>query len=213
MPPDLSYESALSGVICGIDEVGRGPLAGPVVAAAVVLPAMLPALLLTDLDDSKLLSAAKRGALLRVIVAAARIGIGMADVAEIDRLNILRATFLAMARALAALQADGGPPVDWALVDGNQEPPLGCRVQCVVKGDRRSLSIASASVVAKEHRDALMRDLAVAFPGYGWERNVGYGTSEHREALCRLGLTPHHRRSFAPIGDLFADQPIRAGPA
>ena len=203
MPPDLSFESALTGVICGIDEAGRGPLAGPVVAAAVVLPPVLPDPLRLDLDDSKVLSARKREALFDIIRAASRVGVGRAEVDEIDRLNILKATFLAMARSLDALQSLGGLTVDWALVDGNQRPSLPCHVQCIVKGDARSLSIAAASVIAKVTRDRLMSELAIAFPGYGWANNAGYGTAEHQAAIRRLGLTPHHRRSFAPIADLF----------
>lgn len=200
MPPDFSLEQMLDGVVCGIDEVGRGPLAGPVVAAAVVLPIDLPQPLRESLNDSKLLSAKKREYLLEIIRDCALIGLGEASVAEIDEVNILQATFLAMRRAFDALTAQG--PLDWALVDGNQRPPLPCQVRCVVKGDRLSLSIAAASVVAKVTRDSLMRDLAIQTPGYGWERNAGYGTAEHLAAIRGLGVTPHHRRSFAPIKDL-----------
>ena len=199
MPPDLSHEQRLSGVICGIDEAGRGPLAGPVVAAAVILPAVLPPLLLTRLDDSKKLTARRRAALFDVICAIASVGVGRADVEEIDRLNILKATFLAMRRAVEALHQ----PVDWALVDGNQPPALPCRLQCIVGGDGKSLSIAAASVVAKVTRDREMTALAQMFPAYGWERNAGYGTAGHRAALQRFGPSPHHRRSFAPVADLF----------
>jgi ribonuclease HII len=200
MPPDFSFERALTGTICGIDEVGRGPLAGPVVAAAVVLPAALPAALTTHLNDSKLLSAKRRESLFDVIKACALIGVGEADVAEIDRLNILQATFLAMRRAYEALREQ--TTVDWALVDGNQRPALPCQIQCIVKGDGRSLSIAAASVIAKVTRDRQMSVLADRFPGYGWDRNAGYGTAEHKEAIFRQGITPHHRRSFSPIADL-----------
>lgn len=198
--PDLTHERRLGGVVAGIDEAGRGPLAGPVVAAAVVLPARLPAILAERLDDSKKLSAARREALYDVITDCAAVGIGVAEVAEIDRINILRATFLAMDRAVTGLER----AIDCALVDGNQKPPLSCRVECLVGGDGLSLSIAAASVIAKVTRDRMMVALAEAFPGYGWERNMGYGTAEHRAALTRLGPTPHHRRSFAPVGDLFA---------
>ena len=199
MPPDLSFEQATGGIVCGIDEAGRGPLAGPVVAAAVILPAVLPALLRDQLDDSKKLSAKKRNALFDVIQATAIVGIGRAEVDEIDRVNILQATFLAMRRALDGL----GRNVDCALIDGNQPPPMPCLVQCIVKGDGRSLSIAAASIIAKVSRDRLMTALAGEHPGYGWDRNAGYGTLEHRQAIQRLGITPHHRRSFAPIADLF----------
>lgn len=201
MPPDFSFEQAHPGIVCGIDEVGRGPLAGPVIAAAVVLPRTLPAILADTLDDSKKLSAKKRDRLYDVILECAQVGLGRGEVEEIDRVNILQATFLAMGRAVAALREKTA--IDHALVDGNQRPPLPCPVQCIVKGDSRSLSIAAASVVAKVTRDRLMAALSQDFPGYGWDRNAGYGTAEHRAALGRLGLTPHHRRSFAPIGDLF----------
>jgi ribonuclease HII len=202
MPPDLSFEQGLTGVICGIDEAGRGPLAGPVVAAAVILPARLPPLLLSHLDDSKKLSAKKRETLHAVIVDCAQVGIGRAEVEEIDRVNILKATFLAMRRAVEGL----GVTPDHALVDGNQNPLLPCQTLCIVKGDGRSLSIAAASVIAKVSRDRAMEALAEAFPGYGWERNAGYGTAEHLQAIRHLGVTPHHRKSFAPVADLFGNR-------
>ncbi|MEW5728692.1 MAG: ribonuclease HII [Pseudomonadota bacterium] len=195
--PDLSHETRLGGIVAGVDEVGRGPLAGPVIACACIIdPATLPARLRDELDDSKKLSRAKREALATLVLESCAVGIGEAGVEEIDRLNILKATFLAMDRALAAL----GRRVDCALVDGNQRPPLQCaQVECLVGGDGLSLSIAAASVVAKVRRDRIMADLAAEFPGYGWETNAGYGTAEHMEALRRLGPTPHHRKSFAPI--------------
>lgn len=197
--PDLSLERRLSGVVAGIDEVGRGPLAGPVIAAAVIIdPATLPARLADELNDSKKLSAKKREALAALVLESCVHGFGEASVAEIDRLNILKATFLAMQRAVAAL----GLPIDHALVDGNQVPPLGCPVQTVVGGDGISLSIAAASVIAKVRRDRLMAELATQFPGYGWEKNAGYGTAAHMEGLRTLGPTPHHRTSFAPIAQL-----------
>lgn len=197
--PDLSHERRLGGVIAGVDEAGRGPLAGPVVAAAVVLPRDLPAVLTERLDDSKKLTRKRREALFDVITGCATVGVGLVDVVDIDRINILQATFLAMTRAVDGL----GLAIDCALVDGNQTPRLACRVECLVGGDGLSLSIAAASVIAKVTRDRLMDRLAVQFPGYGWERNMGYGTAEHRAALARLGPTPHHRRSFAPVADLF----------
>jgi len=198
--PDLSLEQACTGIVCGVDEVGRGPLAGPVVAAAVILPAKPHPRLLAELDDSKKLSAKKRDALYELVLTNSIFGLGRAEVEEIDRLNILKATFLAMKRAVEALKQS----VDVALVDGNQVPPLPVgRVQCVVKGDSKSLSIAAASVIAKVTRDREMCELSQRFPGYGWERNAGYGTAEHMAAMRRIGLTPHHRKSFAPVGDLF----------
>jgi len=198
--PDLSLEQACTGIVCGVDEVGRGPLAGPVVAAAVILPAKPHPRLLAELDDSKKLSAKKRDALYELVLTNSIFGLGRAEVEEIDRLNILKATFLAMKRAVEALKQS----VDVALVDGNQVPSLLVgRVQCVVKGDSKSLSIAAASVIAKVTRDREMCELSQRFPGYGWERNAGYGTAEHMAAMRRIGLTPHHRKSFAPVGDLF----------
>ena len=194
--PDFLLEEAAGGTVAGIDEAGRGPWAGPVVAGAVILDRRtLPADLRHGLDDSKVLSRPRRDGLYEILCRTARIGIGRAEVSEIDSVNILGATMLAMARSVSAL----GVIPDLALVDGNRKPELPCPVQCVVKGDRRSLSIAAASIVAKVSRDAIMAELARAFPGYGWERNAGYGTPEHRDALERLGVTPHHRRSFAPI--------------
>lgn len=209
--PDLSLEQESRAAlppgarICGVDEAGRGPLAGPVVAAAAILdPTALPESLRLGLNDSKKLSAKKRTALLQVLQGEAGVwlGLGLATVEEIDRLNILRATHLAMERAVLALP---GLPPALALIDGNQAPrAFPCPTRCVVKGDSLSLSIAAASILAKQHRDGLMQALAQDFPGYGWDRNAGYGTEEHRTALRRLGPTPHHRKSFAPIGDLFA---------
>lgn len=193
--PDFSFEreaDALRLRVCGIDEAGRGPLAGPVVAAAVILdPARLP----VGLNDSKKLSEKKRGALFDLIMAQAEVGIGMASVEEIDRLNILQASLLAMRRAAEALpQAPA-----FALIDGNRLPQLACPARAIVGGDGRSLSIAAASIIAKVTRDAMMDDMALAHPGYGFERHKGYGTSVHLEALTRLGPCPHHRLSFAPI--------------
>jgi ribonuclease HII len=202
--PDLSLETRLGAehgrVVVGIDEAGRGPWAGPVVAAAAWLDrAALEPSLLAGLDDYNRLAPAARERLYRRLVAAApggaRIGLGEASVAEIDRLNILQATLLAMARAVAGL----GLAPDAALVDGNRAPDLPCPVETVVKGDARSLSVAAASIVAKVTRDRHMADLALKHPGYGWERNQGYGTAEHRAALTRLGVTPEHRRSFRPV--------------
>jgi len=193
--PDLSREGRLGRLVAGIDEVGRGPLAGPVVAAAVILdPENLPAEL-DGLNDSKMLNAEARRRYAVVIRRVARIGIGAASVDEIDRLNILQATMLAMVRAVAAL----GVVPDAALVDGNRAPKLACRVETLVGGDALSLSIAAASVVAKVIRDRAMASLARRYDRYGWERNAGYPTAEHRAALILHGITPHHRLSFAPV--------------
>lgn len=192
-------ERAAGGVVAGVDEAGRGPLAGPVVAAAVVfMRCRAPDALVLELDDSKKLGRAVRRRLFETVWACAQVGVGMADVAEIDRLNILQASLLAMARAVDAL----GITPDLALVDGNQPPPLRCPIRCVVGGDGLCLSVAAASVIAKVKRDAIMAELAEAHPGYGWHRNAGYGTPAHLEALARLGPTPHHRRSFRPLADM-----------
>ena len=203
MPPDLTAEVAYAGkdaTICGVDEAGRGPWAGPVVAAAVVLDrGCVP----PGLDDSKKLTPRRRAALFDAIRAAASVGVGIASVEEIDALNILRANDLAMLRAIGALQ----PAPEAALIDGNRVPPgLPCRARALVGGDGRSLSIAAASIVAKVTRDRIMGELAGAHPGYGWERNMGYGTAEHRAGLIRLGVTPHHRRSFRPIHNILCEK-------
>lgn len=181
--------------VAGIDEAGRGPWAGPVVAAAVILePGKIPA----GLNDSKKLSAAAREALYDEISAHAVVGVGVGDVALIDTANILQATLFAMRAAFAALANLGQAPAA-ALVDGNRCPSLPCPAEALVKGDARSLTVAAASIVAKVTRDRQMAALARDFPGYGWERNKGYGTRQHSQALGRLGVTPHHRRSFAPV--------------
>lgn len=188
-----------SGPVAGIDEAGRGPLAGPVVAAAVCFPGLaLPPAVRGLIDDSKKLSPARREAAFAAILEAGAVGTGEASVAEIDRLNILQATMLAMQRAVAALAV---PPAA-ALVDGNRAPVLPCPAHPLVGGDRLSLSIAAASIVAKVMRDRIMARLAADHPGYGWERNAGYGTAAHRAALAALGPTPHHRRTFAPVRDV-----------
>lgn len=196
-PPDLSRERALGGRVAGVDEVGRGPLAGPVLAAAVVLPADLPAPVALLLRDSKELSASARlmaAAALRRM-ANVEIGVGAASVAEIAARNILGASLLAMRRAVFRL-----PRLpDHALVDGNQAPDLPCPVQCVVGGDQLSLSVAAASIVAKVLRDRLMAQLAVRFPAYGWAENAGYPTKFHRTALAARGACVHHRLSFVAV--------------
>ncbi len=191
--PDFSLESGGPHPVCGIDEVGRGPWAGPVVAAAVILdPLTIP----DGLNDSKLLTASRREALATEIRRAASVGVGVASVSEIEAMNILQASFLAMRRAVAAL----GRRPSLALVDGHMSPPgLPCPSRPVVGGDGLALSIAAASIVAKVTRDGIMVALSQQFPGYGWETNMGYGTRGHVEGLGRLGVSPHHRRSFAPV--------------
>ena len=201
--PDFDLEDAALGqghaVVAGVDEAGRGPLAGPVVAGAVILdPATLSPALRRGLDDSKKLPAAVREELFAALSGEAVIGVGEACVEEIDTVNILEATMLAMARAVRAL----GRRPDLALVDGNRAPILDCPARTVVGGDGKSLSIAAASIVAKVTRDRMMAELARQHPGYGWERNAGYGTAEHLDALSRLGVTPAHRRSYAPVRNM-----------
>jgi ribonuclease HII len=194
--PSFAIEKTCRGIVCGVDEVGRGPLAGPVVAAAVVIDRRcFRGELRATLDDSKVLTREQREACHCALRRCARIGIGAASVAEIDRINILRASLLAMTRAVAAL----GATPDTALIDGNVAPQLPCAARTVIKGDGLSFSIAAASVVAKVTRDRIMRTLAGRYPGYGWETNAGYATAEHGAALRHLGVTPHHRRSFAPV--------------
>lgn len=194
--PDFTLETALGGRIAGVDEVGRGPLAGPVVAAAVILdPACIP----DGLDDSKKLTVKKREALLPLINEHAIVSIGQASVAEIDEINILRASHLAMRRAVAGLSERP----DHLLIDGTMIPrELNIPATAVVRGDGKSLSIAAASIVAKIWRDRLMVDLAQQHPGYGWETNAGYPTKSHKNALRNLGVTPHHRRSFKPVHNI-----------
>ena len=194
--PNLSLETACTGQVVGLDEVGRGPLAGPVVAAAALFPNLVvPEDLVGALDDSKKLSEKQRLALYPRIMTAAQTGIGAASVTEIDQLNILQASLLAMRRALAALPVNA----DYALVDGNRDPNLDIPTKLVVKGDGKSISIAAASIVAKVVRDRGMEKLARRYPYFGWERNAGYGTQQHRDALAVRGVTAHHRRSFKPV--------------
>lgn len=197
--PDLSMERSAGGRVAGVDEAGRGPLAGPVVAAAVILDPHLPAELAALLDDSKKLTPEQRlAAYLALRASTAEIGIGAASVTEILRLNILHASMLAMRRAVARLNS----APDLALVDGNYPPKLSCSVRCVVGGDALCLSIAAASIVAKVIRDRTMARLAVRFPNYGWHANAGYATALHRAALQRFGATRHHREAFGSVAQL-----------
>ena len=196
--PDFSYETAAlaqgAAFVVGVDEVGRGPLAGPVTACAVRLdPGRIP----QGLRDSKVMTAAQRERLHDQILSVAEVSVAHASVEEIDRLNILRASHLAMERAVTALGADH------ALIDGNMLPRgLTCRALAIVKGDALCLSIAAASIVAKVTRDRIMVDLAQQHPGYGWEANAGYPTKAHMAALLNLGVTPWHRRSFRPVHNI-----------
>lgn len=195
-PDFLLEQSAIDAghaIIAGVDEVGRGPLCGPVTAAAVILdPLNIP----DGLNDSKKLTAKRREALYDILLQCAEVSIAHASVEEIDEINILRASHLAMERAVAGLSRQP----DHVLVDGNLIPRgLLLPSTAVIKGDAKSVSIAAASIMAKTCRDRIMVDLAGQYPGYGWEKNAGYPTAVHLKALQELGVTPHHRRSFKPV--------------
>ena len=198
--PNFEFETKLHKQgyqnVAGVDEVGRGPLAGPVYAAAVILgPGKIP----TGLNDSKKLSAKNRNSVLESILEYADVSIASASEREIEQINILQASHLAMVRAVAGLKKKP----DYVLVDGNLIPQdLEIPTTAVIKGDARSLSIAAASIVAKVKRDLVMSDLAQHYPGYGWEKNSGYPTTEHLKALQDLGVTPHHRRTFKPVHNI-----------
>ena len=197
--PDFSFENDLiargATQIAGVDEVGRGPLAGPVTAAAVIL---MPNNIPEGLNDSKALTKRRLAILEPLILASAEVSIAHASVEEIDEINILQASHLAMERAVAGLGQ-----VDHVLIDGNKIPRgLKCSATSLIKGDSRSLSIAAASIVAKMCRDRIMVELAQQYPGYGWETNAGYGSKSHISALQNLGVTPHHRRSFKPVHNM-----------
>jgi ribonuclease HII len=197
--PSFRFELRCEGRVAGIDEAGRGPLAGPVYAAAAVIDRTRAARkLLRIIDDSKKLTLEQREEAYEAMIASGvvQFAVAEASVEEIDRINILQATYLAMRRAVQALTEQ--PEV--VLVDGNRAPPqLGCRAETIVGGDAHSYSIAAASIFAKVTRDRYMHALALTYPGYGWETNRGYGSRQHLEALSLLGPTPHHRRSFAPV--------------
>lgn len=201
--PDFELEDKYSGIVAGVDEAGRGPWVGPVVAGcAVFLNRNVDERLLQELNDSKKLSKKKREMLYDLLLNEAKcghilIGIGEASAKEIDDINILQASFLAMKRALkkACLQMP-----TMLLIDGNREPKdFGCPVKAVIKGDAKSYSISAASILAKVYRDRLMEKMAIDYPGYGFEKNAGYGTKAHIEGLKKFGITPEHRKSYAPI--------------
>ena len=194
--PDFQFEHASHHtIICGVDEAGRGPWAGPVCAAAVILDQHnIPA----GLNDSKKLTQAKRDALFPLIMATAEVGVGLISAAEIDEINILQATYRAMTRAVAALKTK--PTL--ALIDGNRAPQLFCATQVIIGGDGKSLSIAAASIIAKVTRDRLMVEMDTDFPAYGFARHKGYGTAAHAAALAQHGPCTEHRKSFAPIAAL-----------
>lgn len=193
--PTYKRERAHGGVVAGVDEAGRGPLAGPVVAAAVILNCRrIP----KGIGDSKMLTARRRETLHDELMSCAEVGVGQASVDEIDRINILRASHLAMERAVAALAT----APELVIVDGNLAPKWSWHCQTLVGGDALCVSIAAASIVAKVVRDRQMRALHEAHPEYDWVSNMGYGTVMHRTALTRFGPTPHHRRSFGPVAQL-----------
>ncbi|OSP54651.1 ribonuclease HII [Pseudoruegeria sp. SK021] len=200
LKPDFSFETAAIARgacrVVGVDEVGRGPLAGPVTAAAVWIdPQACP----EGLNDSKKLTGRAREQIFDILMQTADVSIAHASVAEIDEINILQASFLAMRRAIAGLQQ----PADYLLIDGNRAPSgLTVPAETIVKGDARALSIAAASIVAKVARDRIMCALAESYPGYGWEKNAGYPTPVHKKALLDLGVTPHHRQSFRPVHNI-----------
>jgi len=205
--PDFSFENSYGKIVAGLDEAGRGPWAGPVVAGAVVFKNQnCNPLLIAMLDDSKKLSPKKREKIYHMLFEEQKkgglsIGIGRAEVEEIDRLNILNATFLAMNRAFVQLNI----LPDMVLVDGNQTPKIiNAPCKTLVKGDAKSCSIAAASIVAKVYRDNLMKELAKIYPYYGFEKNAGYGTKKHIEGLQKHGVTPVHRRSYKPIQEFLS---------
>lgn len=200
--PDFELEDTCIGLVAGVDEAGRGPWVGPVVAGcAVFLKRDVSQKLLDELDDSKKLSKKKREELYDLLMEEKAkgkmlLGIGEASAKEIDEVNILKASFLAMKRAIEQAKVHA----DLVLVDGNREPKdFGCTVKAVIKGDAKSYSIAAASILAKVYRDRLMEKMALRYCGYGFEKNAGYGTKAHIEGLKKYGVTPEHRRSYAPI--------------
>lgn len=197
----MSLEQQAGGIVCGIDEAGRGPIAGPVVAAAVVLPAEtgIPEDIFRTINDSKKLGIQSRTKLAALLQEHVPFGIGITDVPEIDRMNIHNATLLAMQRAMDNMTRSFSILPGLALIDGKFVPELTCRARAVIGGDGISLSIAAASIIAKVHRDGIMRALAQEFCHYGWETNAGYPTKAHKAALQQHGITPHHRTSYAPV--------------
>jgi ribonuclease HII len=199
---EARYLRSMPGPVAGVDEAGRGPLAGPVVAAAVILDRKrIPRVL----NDSKQLQPDQReAAYVRILETAIAVAVGEAGVDEIDLVNIRQATHLAMARAVRALPV----AAQFALVDGNDAPALPCPCDTIVDGDARSVSIAAASIIAKVTRDRMMANLHEEFPGYGWRTNKGYGTDEHLSALLALGPCRHHRRSFAPVHNILYDEQL-----
>ncbi len=202
MSADFSLEDQCDGVVCGLDEVGRGPLAGPVVAACVVIPFEKRDLdFVADIQDSKKVSAKKREILYDKIMEHFPCAVAEVSPYEIDELNILQASLLGM-----KLAHDEVGNIDYSLVDGNKSPALSSQSMTVIKGDQKSKTIAAASIVAKVHRDRIMSALAEEYPHYGWESNSGYPTKQHREAILQYGITPEHRKSFGPVRSFLESQ-------
>ena len=192
MEPSYKFDQAYETPIIGVDEVGRGTLAGPVISAAIILnKEKIP----EGINDSKKLSKKKREVINEELISQHSFAIGIASVEEIDKINILQASLLAMKRAVLNLNIKP----QTILVDGNKLPDLKYNMYPIIKGDSKSISIAAASIIAKVYRDKLMQDLSLQYPGYYWEKNSGYGTKQHLLALDNLGVTPIHRKSFAPI--------------
>jgi ribonuclease HII len=201
LTPDFSFENGIEGPVCGLDEVGRGPLAGPVVAACVYIPKEKYELVfVNEIRDSKKLAPAKLEKLNALISEHFVCSVAEVSPEEIDTINILQASLLAMKNAFENMAVSPSH----ALVDGNRAPKFSCKSTPVIKGDNRSVSIAAASIIAKVHRDRLMERLAAEHPHYGWERNVGYPTAEHLRAIEIHGITDHHRRSFGPVRDFIS---------
>tara|TARA_B100001123_G_scaffold276137_1_gene307189 strand:+ start:732 stop:1349 length:618 start_codon:yes stop_codon:yes gene_type:complete len=198
--PDFGIEDGYQGLVCGVDEVGRGALCGPVLAAAVILDRNnVP----EGIKDSKLLTPGKRSCLYpQIIASAASVGVAAVSAQEVDRVNVLNASLLAMGQAVSNM----GLKPDVALIDGDKVPDLDCLSRFVIGGDRLSISIAAASIVAKVERDEIMARLALQYPGYGWETNMGYGTARHIEEIRSAGITPEHRRSFRPVAQVLSQK-------
>mgnify|MGYP001134935880 CR=1 FL=1 len=200
--PNFLFEKSIKGEVVGIDEVGRGSWAGPVVSCAVLIRGKkIESELFHLIEDSKKLSSISRMNIYKKIIDDRSFvtGVGVSSVDEIDKLNIQEATFLSMKRAFDNLRASNPGDIELVLVDGNKAPKFDCNVKCIIRGDQKSLSISSASIVAKVTRDKIMINLSEKFPGYGWETNMGYGTNKHKEALIKLGINNLHRKTFKPI--------------
>ena len=199
--PDFFFEDQINGPVCGLDEVGRAPLAGPVVAACVFIPADKTELpLWHKVNDSKKIARAMREKLSAAIQESCHFSIAEACPREVEEHNIVQSSFLAMHRAFKAMYENFGTDISAALIDGHIKPAaFPCPAQPIVKGDSKSVSIAAASILAKVYRDRLMAELAQEHNHYGWERNAGYPTTEHLEAIDKYGITIHHRRNFAPV--------------